>query len=148
MALPEVLKSSFRRSVSLYEDLISGIPESALSEKIPGVRSNTIGQQLWCVVGARESYRRAIAAGEWKGFSCSVTNEQCRSKSDLASSLALSGAKLLEAVSAEGSLTDVQHRLILDALEHEAAHQGQLIRFLYALDLPIPESWKTRYALR
>ena len=30
----------------------------------------------------------------------------------------------------------------LDLLEHEAAHHGQLIRYLYGLDLPIPETWK------
>lgn len=32
-------------------------------------------------------------------------------------------------------------------LEHEAAHQGQLIRYLYGLRLAIPESWRKRYAL-
>jgi len=37
--------------------------------------------------------------------------------------------------------------LALDLLEHEAAHQGQLIRYLYGLALPIPASWKRRYAL-
>jgi len=147
MALLEVLKSNLRRSVLLYEALIARIPESALSERLPGIRSNTIGQQLWCVVGARESYSRAIAAGEWKGFSCSVTREQCSAKGDLAKSLDLSGARLLEVVSTEKSFTDSQHQLILDALEHEAAHQGQLIRYLYALNLPIPEIWKTRFAL-
>ena len=37
--------------------------------------------------------------------------------------------------------------LVLDLLEHEAAHHGQLIRYLYGLDLPIPDSWKRKYAL-
>jgi len=32
-------------------------------------------------------------------------------------------------------------------LEHEAQHHGQLIRYLYGLRLPIPASWKSRYAL-
>ena len=147
MAFLEVLKSNLRRSASLYDELIASIPESALAERLPGIRSNTIGQQLWCVIGARESYARAIAAGEWKGFSCSVTREQCSMKADLARSLALSGTRFLEAVSAQDSFTDVQHRLMLDALEHEAAHQGQLIRYLYALNLSIPDIWKARFAL-
>ena len=68
-------------------------------------------------------------------------------KADLARSLALSGTRFLEAVSAQDSFTDVQHRLMLDALEHEAAHQGQLIRYLYALNLSIPDIWKARFAL-
>jgi hypothetical protein len=36
---------------------------------------------------------------------------------------------------------------VLDLLEHEAQHHGQLIRYLYALKLAIPDSWKARYAL-
>ena len=147
MALLEVLKVNLRRSVSLYEELIAVLPESALAQRLPGVRSNTLGQQLWCVIGARESYARAIAAGEWKGFSCSVTREQCSTKADLAKSLALSGTRLLEVVSVQESFTDVQHPLMLDVLEHEAAHQGQLIRYLYALNLSIPDVWKSRFAL-
>jgi len=147
VALLEVVKSSLHRTVSLYDALIAALPESALMERLPGVRSNTIGQQLWCVIGARESYSRGIAAGEWKGFSCSVTKEQCSRKADLTNSLASSGITLIEAVSAEGEFTDAQHQLILSVLEHEAAHQGQLIRFLYALNLPIADSWKSRYAL-
>ena len=147
MALFDVLKFNLQRSVSLYEELIAGLPESALAQRLPGVRSNTMGKQLWCVIGARESYARAIAAGEWKGFSCSVTREQCSTKVDLARSLALSGTRLLEVVSVQESFTDVQHQLMLDVLEHEAAHQGQMIRYLYALSLPIPDMWKSRFAL-
>ena len=147
MALLEVVKSNLYRSVSLYDSLIALLPESALGEGLPGVRSNTIGQQLWCVIGARESYGRAISAGEWRGFSCSVTKGQCSTKADLTRSLASSGARLIEVVAAEEAFTDAQHQLILNVLEHEAAHQGQLIRFLYALNLPIPDSWKSRYAL-
>jgi hypothetical protein len=147
MALLEVVRSNLQRSVSLYDALIVLLPESALSERLPGVRSNTIGQQFWCVIGARESYGRAIAAGEWKGFSCSVTKEQCLIKIDLTTSLASSGARLVEVVSAETAFTNDQNQLILNVLEHEAAHHGQLIRFLYALNLPIPGTWKSRYAL-
>lgn len=147
MAILDVLRANLHRSVSLYEALITQIPESALAERLPGIRSNTMGQQLWCVIGARESYGRAIEAGEWNGFSCSVKREQCSSRVDLATSLAASGKRLLEVVSARDSFTDVQHQFIVDALEHEAAHQGQLIRYLYALNLPIPDLWKSRFAL-
>jgi hypothetical protein len=42
---------------------------------------------------------------------------------------------------------DAQSRLLLDLLEHEAQHHGQLIRYLYGLELAIPPSWKSRYAL-
>jgi hypothetical protein len=147
MALLEVLHAKLNRSVSLFDALIVQIPEPALALRLPGVRSNTIGQQLWCLIGARESYSRAILSGEWMGFSCSVTRAQCSNRVDLASSLAVSGKRLLEVVSDGDSFTDSQYGLIVDVLEHEAAHQGQLIRYIYALNLPIPDIWRTRFAL-
>jgi hypothetical protein len=36
---------------------------------------------------------------------------------------------------------------MIDLLEHEAGHHGQLIRYLYGLRREIPESWKKKYAL-
>ncbi len=35
----------------------------------------------------------------------------------------------------------------MSILEHEAMHQGQLIRFGYALDLAFPESWAKHWSL-
>lgn len=147
MPFRDVLLASLRRSSSVYSAFVAAIPESALDAKLPGLRSNRIGQQLWCVVGARESYARAIQGGKWAGFSCSLTAEQCRKQEGLATALETSAAALLAAIEGPDTFTDAQFQLIIDVVEHEAAHQGQLIRYLYALDLPIPESWKKRYAL-
>lgn len=107
--------------------------------------SNTIGAQLWCVVGARESYSRAIKAGEWSGFTCSLVDPG--SKTEVQAALGRSEADVSEALADVALRTDAASGLILDLLEHEAAHQGQLIRYLYGLKLPIPPSWKERYAL-
>ena len=147
MPLFELTRENLRRSVGLYRDLATGVPEPALGEKLPGSPSNTLGQQLWCVIGARESYGRAIAAGEWSGFSCSFDGDRCGVKQDVIQALESSGSEVLDALASGESFTDQQNRLVLDLLEHEAAHHGQLIRYLYALRLPIPESWKSRYAL-
>src|SRR5690606_495239 len=35
----------------------------------------------------------------------------------------------------------------LRLLEHETQHHGQLIRYLYAVPLPVPASWVQRYVL-
>lgn len=147
MSLPDILRENFRRSIALYDDLAAELPESALAMKLPGLRSNTIGAQIWCVVGARESYARAIGAGGWAGFSCSLTAEGARSTEAVQAALARSGDVMLRAVDGLGAYDDARHQLVADLLEHEAAHQGQLIRYLYGLDLPIPERWKARYAL-
>lgn len=146
MSLRTELVGSFERSFGLYTDFLQAIDETSLAARLPGLPSNTIGMQLWCVVGARESYSHAIAAGEWTGFSCSL--ETTTRKEDVGSALLRSAASVIDVLQSTETFTDVQSRLVLDLLEHEAAHHGQLIRYLYGLKLPIPESWKARFALK
>lgn len=147
MSLFDLTKTRLRRSFDLFDELVREIPESALSDHLPAGRSNTIGQQLWCVVGARESYRRAIESGGWAGFSCTLTAEGCKSRSSVLQALSASGSGISTILETGESFSDSQNELVLDLLEHEAAHQGQLIRYLYALKIQIPAGWKKRYAL-
>jgi hypothetical protein len=139
------LRERFERSFGLYRDLVESIGPHELASRLGDLPSNTIGAQLWCVVGARESYSRAIAAGAWSGFACSLDDPGSTSK--VLAALARSERDVREALDDLESATDPASGLILDLLEHEAAHQGQLIRYLYGLRLPIPASWKARYAL-
>lgn len=147
MALTDVIRASFHRSMGLYDDLVNQLPEEALSMRLPGIPSNTIGGQLWCVVGARESYARAVEAGAWSGFSCSLTSEGSRNRLAVQAALSRSAAAVLDQLAQFDSYDDARNRFIISLLEHEAAHHGQLIRYLYGLKLPIPASWKARYAL-
>jgi hypothetical protein len=138
--------TSFERSFGLYRDLLGVLDARTLTLRLPGMPSNSIGAQLWCVVGARESYARAIEAGAWAGFTCSL--DEPGDPERVAAALESSAGVVASVFhSEERLLSDVQERLILDLLEHEAQHHGQLIRFLYGLHLPIPASWKDRYAL-
>ncbi|NNE44259.1 MAG: hypothetical protein HKN12_08610 [Gemmatimonadetes bacterium] len=158
MSVPAILQT-LRRSMDLYDELAAALPAHHLGSKLPGVPSNTVGEQLWCVVGARESYARAIAAGEWAGFACSLTAEDCRDAARIREALADSARALLEAMPppaapsppegapAEEPEPPARTTQLLAVLEHEAAHQGQLIRYLYALRIPVPPGWKARYAL-
>ncbi|MEZ5384232.1 MAG: hypothetical protein R3F13_01825 [Prosthecobacter sp.] len=145
MSLPLVIQERIERSFGLFRDLVECIDADALSSKLPGLPSNAVGLQLWCVVGARESYAQAIKAGQWAGFTCSL--DVTTQKTAVAEALRRSAEGVLTELSGMDAFTDVQHRLVVDLLEHEAAHQGQLIRYLYGLRLPIPESWKARFAL-
>jgi hypothetical protein len=45
----------------------------------------------------------------------------------------------------EGGGTPLANYMSL--VEHEAHHQGQLINFIYAHQLPIPKSWADKWAL-
>ena len=145
MSLSTSIIHSFERSFGLYLDLLEAIDESVLDRKLPGLPSNTVGLQLWCVVGARESYGKAIRAKEWSGFSCSleVTNDM----NALADALQRSERTVMAVLDSIDEYDDAQNQLLLKLLEHEAAHHGQLIRYIYALELPIPDSWREKYAL-
>lgn len=145
MSHADLIEERFRRSFQLYWDLAATLDAVALGSKLPGVPSNTVGAQLWCVVGARESYARAIAAGAWAGFACSL--DEPGDPASVVEALERSERAVVEVLGGAETHSDQQDRLMLDLLEHEAQHHGQIIRFLYALRLPIPDSWKERYAL-
>lgn len=145
MSIETAVRERFERSFGLYRDFVDSIGPEDLGSRLGDVPSNTIGGQLWCVVGARESYSRAIKAGNWSGFACSLDDPGSPSK--VRAALTRSEADVREALGGLDSATGVAQGLILDLLEHEAAHQGQLIRYLYGLKLEIPPSWKARYAL-
>ena len=131
----------------LYDDLVTTLPAGALALDLAGLPSNRIGQQLWCVVGARESYARAIAAGSWQGFACGLTRAQTEDPAALAEHLRRAAGEAEAAIGATTDWTPDRLRLLMSLLEHEVQHHGQLIRYLYANRLPIPASWKERYAL-
>ena len=139
------IRESFERSFQLYRDFVGSLDQDALKWKLLGLPSNTIGAQLWCIVGGRESYSRGIEAGAWSGFSCSLDDSGDRGK--VAAALERSEAAVSAILGRLDGHTAAQSRLLIDLLEHEAAHQGQLIRYLYGLKLAIPDSWKSRYAL-
>jgi len=146
MSLCDTLRSNIRRSIDLYEELVTELPEEALSLKL-AQPSNTIGEQLWCVIGARESYCRAIAAGQWSGFDCSLEAKSVGSRQRVLEALSRSAGGIESVLGRLESYTDAQNQLVTDLLEHEIVHHGQLIRYLYGLKLSIPAGWKARYAL-
>jgi len=147
MALADIIRMNFQRAINLYDELITELPEAALTMKLPGIPSNVIGDQLWCVVGARESFARAIHAGAWSGFSCSLNSDESRQKAAVQAALSSSADAILSVLDDLESYDDDRNRFVADLLEHEVVHQGQLIRYLYGLKLPIPARWKARYAL-
>lgn len=145
MPLAQSINASFNRSFGLYSDLIESVDDATLNSKLPQLPSNTLGLQLWCVVGARESFSKAIKADQWSGFSCSLDTTSV--KAPVSEALRRSAEVVSDVLKGIDSYSEVQNRLIVDLLEHEAAHHGQLIRYLYALKLAIPESWKSKYGL-
>ena len=137
------LKTRLKQSFKLTYDLVVHLDEESLGLDLPNLPSNRISGQLWCIVGARESYTKAIETGSWQGFSCSLTLPQVK-QSVLATLQATQ--KRLDEIDFV-NLTEAQVDLAFALLEHEVQHHGQLIRFVYGNGLTFPESWRKRYTV-
>lgn len=137
------LKENLIRSFQLTHDLVMHLDETALTLDLPHLPSNRIAGQLWCMVGARESYLEAIESGGWKGFACSLKAPKV--KSSVLAALEATQRQSSELVFSD--VSGVQVGLAFDLLEHEVQHHGQLIRFVYANRLSFPKSWNTRYTV-
>lgn len=141
--MSETLKGRLDRAFGLTQELVAHLDESALALDLPNLPSNRMSAQIWCIVGARESYTKAIEAGGWRGFSCTLHTPRIKP-----SVLAVLEAtrRRLAAVDFT-NLDDTRLSLGFDLLEHEVQHHGQLIRFVYANGLSFPESWNKRYTV-
>ena len=139
----QILKSKLDQAFQLTHDLAVHLEEESLVLDLPNLPSNRIAGQLWCIVGARESYTKAIEAGGWQGFSCSLTAP--RDKQSVLVVLEATQKRFSKLEFA--NLTQAQLELAFNLLEHEVQHHGQLIRFVYGNKLSFPESWKQRYTV-
>jgi hypothetical protein len=139
----QLLKRRLERAFALTADLVGHLDGAALGADLPNLPSNRVSGQLWCVVGARESYSAAIVAGGWQGFSCSL-----KAPGDKVSVLTAlrASAERLSRIDFE-SLAGQQLEFGFDLLERELQHHGQLIRYVYANRLSFPESWSRRYTV-
>lgn len=137
------LKARLERSFELTRDLVMHLDEKALGLDLQGLPSNRIAGQVWCMVGARESYLKAINAGSWRGFSCSLASP--RVKESVLAALEVTHESLRAIDFAD--LSDAQIDFAFNLLEHEVQHHGQLMRFVYANGLTFPDSWNRRYTV-
>ena len=140
-SVQEHLKAIF----AMHQDLAETLPDEAFSEKL-SVPSNTVGAQFWCIIGTRESFARAIAAGAWSGWNCSMAGEDAAKKEKVTEKLQQAAQQLHEALS-DVEWNEARDGMLLDLLEHEAQHQGQLIRYVYGLKHKFPDSLASRWAL-
>jgi len=121
-----------------YRELVAMIDDDLLNKKIDAPRHKSLTEHLWCVVGARESYARAIEQGAWAGFSCSM---QSFSPADFSKKLEESGSAVELAIRDVSDWTEERSDLLAALAEHEVMHEGQIIRHMYALEKELPKSW-------
>ena len=142
-----LIADRLREALDLTDALAAGLSAEALGLHNGKAPSNAIGGQLWCLVGARESYARAFEVGAWQGFACSL--HDTRSPSAVQGALAASRGRLEALLTLAASPLDpAREAALFSLLEHEAQHHGQLIRYFYANDLAFPPAFAARYALK
>lgn len=59
----KILIKRLHKVFDLTLDLVHALNTDNLKLKLRDMLSNTIGEQLWCIIGARESYLKAIING-------------------------------------------------------------------------------------
>ena len=143
----DLLRRRLERANTLYLDFIDTVTPEQLASRLVDLPSDTIGHQLWCVLGARESYPRAARAGEWQGFTSPVSGEQSTDAAAVRAALVKTAAEVDEWVAGIDGGDEDSWRYVLALLEHETMHQGQLIRYMYGLGIDRPHSWQQQYAL-
>ena len=135
----ETIIQSLETRIQSYADLIATIDPADLGTKLDVPKDKSIAEHLWCIVGARESYARALASGGWQGFSCSLSTYD---RESFERALASSGETLLVAIRGVSAWSSQQDELLLAVSEHEVMHEGQIIRHMYGLGRELPGSWR------
>ncbi len=140
----QVLIKRLEKAFELTYDLYNSLSEADLRLNIKNYPSNTMGEQVWCICGARESYLKAIKNSKWGGFSCSLKDTE--KKLLVIEKLKETSKRFIEFLQ-QNTLAIEQVELGFELLEHEIQHQGQLIRYVYANKLAFPKSWNKRYTV-
>jgi hypothetical protein len=140
----DLLKQRILQALSLTDDFYNHINDGCLRLRLSDVPSNTIGEQAYCIIGARESYLQALKIGQWHGFDCSLVDSN--NKTLIISKLKETHTNI-ERFLQDISIGEINSNLLFDLLEHEVQHHGQLIRYAYANKIKFPKSWNIRYTV-
>ena len=133
----ETIIANLRKRFDFYADLVGQIDEETVSATLEVPRHRSVGLHLWCIVGTRESFAKAIAAGEMGGWTSSVTQLE---RNEFKAKLATSSQALLDAIASVQEWTPERDQLLAQIAEHEVMHEGQIIRLMFGLDKPVPAS--------
>lgn len=135
----DIILSNLQSRFLMLSELAESVPEQIFSEQLNVNRSKTLGEHFWCIVGARESFSRALGFGEWSGFNCSLTGKD---KAEVMAALKSSREFFENVIRSIDAWTPDREKLLADLYEHEVMHEGQIIRLMYALDCDMPGASK------
>lgn len=122
-----------------YDELATYIDDTVLKQNTNLPKNKDLANHFWCVIGARESYTKAIETGAWSGFACSIKEVTTES---IVISLENSKEGFDTVVSSIENWSHGRDQMLINLLEHETMHEGQIIRHMYALGYEVPKSFK------
>jgi uncharacterized damage-inducible protein DinB len=148
------LQESWKALRGRTYDLLDVLKQEDLEKKLPFPASQSLYYQFDCMIGTTETFVDALKTGKPQKWHCSLPNHVssvplATIRDHFQSSDELLLTTLEEAVlltKQEDHTSPLQKYLTL--VEHESHHHGQLINFIYALDLPIPHSWANIWELK
>jgi uncharacterized damage-inducible protein DinB len=135
----ETIIENLADRIRSYSDLVATIDAEDLVAKLDVPKDKSVAEHLWCIVGSRESYAKAMIAGQWQGFSCSMSKYD---REDFDKAVSSSGQALLAAVRSVSDWSAERDQLLAAVSEHEVMHEGQIIRHMYGLGRDVPPSWR------
>ena len=133
----ETIIQNLTTRFEFYADLIDQTEDGLLKAQLDVPRNRSLGEHLWCIVGTRESFAKAITAGAMGGWSSSVKKLE---QEEFTTKLAASAHALLAAINGVDDWTPARNRLLAEVAEHEVMHEGQIIRLMFGLEKPLPSS--------
>jgi hypothetical protein len=150
--LNEILLAQWQGLRKLTYDYLAVLEPADFGRRLPFERSQTLGYQFWCMVGAQESYTKKLQHGFWQGFSSSLGQFKEYTSAIVTDQMQEADAVLahyLSTMSGEQRLQNGQYayEVVFQIIKHESHHHGQLINFMFCLQLPIPISWRDEWAL-
>ncbi len=134
----ETVVSNLLKRFDAYADLVNASDDDTLQQRLDADKHKSLAEHLWCVVGSRESYARAIEAGAWAGFNCSMTSF---SQQDFREALSNSAQAVRKSLDGVEDWSEERDALLASLAEHEVMHEGQIIRHVYGVGGELPESW-------
>ena len=146
----QAVAERIQKAIRLTHSLAESAPYEVFGRTMPGGTSNTVGEQFWCINGARESYAKSLENGRWSGFSNSLDRTLTVQKPAVLTALQNSEALFFSVFNKLGrtATSDSKYfEILISLIEHEASHHGQLMRFWFALKQPFPREFALRYAL-
>lgn len=134
----------FREKIKLvfdmYTDILNTLKDEDLDKKLGDLRSNTIREQLCCVIGTRESYGNNLIKNQSFTWDTQFDFGKKWSRRELIREMEEKKEVVLDYLKAKNNLSENQQSAMFDLLAHEYMHQGQLVRYFYGLNLNLPKS--------